>query len=102
MRPVVTGRAARSLELYRVHLGPGASVIELPAFPPDERAEQWYADYGSRFGDETEGGLVSHFRFDASWTSWETHPRGAELVICTAGRFTLVQQSETGRKAAPN
>ena len=30
--------------------------------------------------------------FDESWTSWEMHPHGEELVVCTDGAITLHQQ----------
>ena len=42
--------------------------------------------------DGVEGRLVSMFSFDAPWDSWEIHPNGHEVVICTAGEITLVQE----------
>lgn len=32
--------------------------------------------------------------FDAPWTSWEMHPEGSEVVLCTEGEITLVQEIE--------
>ncbi len=85
--------AARSLETFPLHLGLGGTAVPQPAFPQDERAMQWYMDYGARHAsDGAEGRLVSHYRFTESWTSWEMHPAGAEVVVCTAGTMTLVQQ----------
>jgi quercetin dioxygenase-like cupin family protein len=30
--------------------------------------------------------------FSSPWDSWEMHPRGHEVVICTAGEITFVQE----------
>jgi len=30
--------------------------------------------------------------FHGSWDSWEVHPNGAELVVCTQGAITLHQE----------
>lgn len=90
--------SARSLERFPVHLGLGATAEPQPEFPPDERAMQWYAEYGERSAaDGAEGRLVAMFRFTESWTSWEMHPAGAEVVICTAGSMTLLQEQADGR-----
>jgi mannose-6-phosphate isomerase-like protein (cupin superfamily) len=54
---------------------------------------QWYDEYGAAHeADGAEARLVSLHTFDASWDSWEMHPRGAELVACVAGRVTLHQE----------
>lgn len=56
---------------------------------------QWYEGYGQRHGDDgAEGRLVSMHTFTASWDAWEMHPEGAEVVLCTAGELTLVQEFE--------
>jgi mannose-6-phosphate isomerase-like protein (cupin superfamily) len=76
------------------HLGRGASATVEPAFTGLE----WYEAYGARHqADGIEGRLVSQYSFAESWTSWEMHPHGAELVICTAGAITLIQEQEHGR-----
>lgn len=76
-----------------IHLGLGASAVEQPPF--DGMA--WYAAYGSRHGgDGAEGRLVSQYTFTEDWTSWEMHPHGAEVVICTAGGLVLVQEFPDG------
>jgi mannose-6-phosphate isomerase-like protein (cupin superfamily) len=81
-----------------IHLGLGATAEPQPAFPSDERAMQWYMDYGQRHAaDGAEGRLVSMFRFTESWSSWEVHPAGAEVVICTSGSMTLTQEFADGR-----
>ncbi|BBC71177.1 cupin [Altererythrobacter sp. B11] len=86
---------ARPLADFPIHLGLGARAIPQPAFPRDERAMQWYADYTSRHAaDGAEGRLVSYYRFTESWSAWEMHPAGDEVVFCTEGRMVLVQQVE--------
>ena len=92
---------ARSLEERPIHLGLGATAEPQPAFPRDERAMDWYMDYGRRTAaDGSEGRLVSMFRFTESWPSWEMHPAGAEVVICTSGSMTLTQEHPDGRTEA--
>ncbi|NNM75964.1 cupin domain-containing protein [Sphingomonas sp. ID1715] len=78
-----------------VHLGLGATAESEPPFTGIE----WYEDYVARHAsDGAEGRLVSQYSFSESWDSWEMHPHGAELVICTAGSITLIQELE-GRPA---
>ena len=53
----------------------------------------WYAGYGARHGaDGHDGRLVSMHTFSQSWDAWEMHPHGAEVVVCTVGCITLVQE----------
>lgn len=80
-----------------VHLGAGASAIPQPPFTDSS----WYEGYGKRHdGDGAEGRLVSMFTFTESWDSWEMHPNGDEVVLCTAGQITLHQQFANGTTAA--
>ena len=30
--------------------------------------------------------------FDGPWNAWEVHPKGSEVVLCTAGEVTLIQE----------
>ena len=74
---------------YPIHLGRGATAVAEPEFT----GFQWYEGYMQRHAsDGVEGRLVSMFSFDAPWDSWEVHPNGHEVVICTAGEITLVQE----------
>lgn len=76
-----------------IHLGRGGSALPQPSFDGIE----WYADYTARnAADGAEGRLVSYYTFDASWDSWEMHPTGAEVVVCTMGRITLLQEFPDG------
>ena len=75
------------------HLGRGGTATAEPAFTD----ESWYAAYAARHAaDGIEGRLVSQYDFAESWTMWEVHPHGAELVICTAGTLTLHQEHADG------
>ncbi|TCM16994.1 cupin domain [Novosphingobium sp. PhB165] len=86
---------ALSLETYPVHLGLGARAEAQPAFTGME----WYADYAARTeADGAEGRLVSMYEFTESWTSWEMHPAGDELVVCLTGTITLHQELADGDK----
>ena len=84
---------ARSLERFPLHLGLGASAVPQPEFTGME----WYAAYGARHdADGAEGRLVALHTFTESWTSWEMHPAGAEVVVCTAGEITLIHELPGG------
>jgi quercetin dioxygenase-like cupin family protein len=73
-----------------VHLGLGATVIPQEHFTRDVA---WYQQYAERnAGDGTEGRLVSMHTFKEPWDSWEMHPNGQELVVCTEGEITLYQE----------
>ena len=77
-----------------VHLGLGATAQAQPPFTGIE----WYADYEQRTAaDGAEGRLVSLHSFAESWDSWEMHPRGHEVVVCTAGTIVLTQEFPDGR-----
>ncbi len=72
-----------------VHLGLGATVLREPDFTD----MSWYEQYGARHAaDGDEGRLVSMYTFSEPWDAWEMHPHGSELVLCTAGEITLVQE----------
>ena len=89
---------ARSLEKFPIHLGNGATAVPQPEFPRDERAMDWYMDYGRRHAaDGTEGRLVSLFRFTEDWPGWEMHPAGDEVVVCLTGEMRLTQEFPDGR-----
>lgn len=79
----------RRLSEHPVHLGLGATAESQPRFT----GMAWYEGYGARHAsDGREGRLVSMHVFDASWDSWEMHPEGSEVVLCTEGEMSLVQE----------
>jgi mannose-6-phosphate isomerase-like protein (cupin superfamily) len=76
-----------------IHLGLGATSKVQPPFGGME----WYADYGERnSADGTEGRLVSQHSFTEGWDTWEMHPKGSEVVICTEGEMVLTQEFPDG------
>ncbi len=78
------------LSTFPAHLGLGATVETLPEF---DGTPDWYERYGVAHADDgVEGRLVSLHTFRAPWDTWETHPSGAELVVCTEGTMTLHQE----------
>lgn len=82
---------------FPVHLGLGATAVGLPRFTGDMA---WYQDYAAAHAaDGAEARLVSMHGFSADWTVWEMHPLGAELVVCTAGRITLIQEQADGAQS---
>jgi mannose-6-phosphate isomerase-like protein (cupin superfamily) len=88
--------AARSLYTHPIHLGLGATATAQPEFTGME----WYEAYSDRnAADGREGRLVGLHRFDESWTSWEVHPVGEEVVLCLEGAMTLHQEMPDGTKA---
>ena len=85
---------ARKLADSFIHLGLGASAVPQPPFD----GIAWYEAYGARHAsDGREGRLVSEHTFTEEWPSWEMHPHGAEVVICTAGEMLLTQEFPDGR-----
>ncbi len=84
-----------ALSAFPVHLGLGATAEIEPEFTG---AMQWYEDYSARHEkDGAEGRIVSQAAFESSWTSWEMHPSGSEVVICVTGALTLHQEIEAGK-----
>ena len=85
-----------NLFTHPVHLGLGAKALAQPAFT----GMDWYEAYGKRHDDDgAEGRLVSMYRFTENWDSWEMHPAGDEVVLCTAGQMTLHQEHADGTTA---
>jgi cupin domain len=77
------------LSRFPIHLGRGATAVPQPEFTGIE----WYGGYMQRHAaDGLEGRLVALYSFDGPWDSWEVHPNGHEVVICTAGEITLIQE----------
>jgi len=58
---------------------------------------RWYEQYAARhLYDGAEGRLISLHTFSSPWKIWEMHPNGAEVVLCTAGKMTLLQEMPDG------
>jgi quercetin dioxygenase-like cupin family protein len=77
-----------------VHLGLGATAEIQPTYTGDMA---WYEAYSkNNASDGAEGRLVTLHSFNESWTSWEMHPLGSEVVLCTQGRIILIQELADG------
>ena len=88
---------AVSIDVHPIHLGLGATAEVEPEFTGEM---SWYEGYAARHaGDGTEGRLVTMHTFDRSWDTWEMHPTGSEVVLCVAGRMTLLQERPDGTTA---
>lgn len=87
---MVTTHTGFDLSRTYVHLGLGSRATPVPDF---EWTPEFLARYAAEHGaDGAEGRLVMIGSGDSSWTSWERHPAGEELVVVIAGRMTLVQE----------
>lgn len=87
------------LSKHFVHLGQGATAVPQPEFTGEVA---WFMEYAQRnSADGPEGRLVSLLSFDGPWGVWEMHPRGTEVVVCTAGAITLIQERDGGEVRVP-
>lgn len=83
-----------SLPRYPVHVGLGGTLAVQPEYTGELA---WYESYEGRTrADGRDGRLVAMHTFSSSWGSWEMHPQGEELVLCVAGRMTLIQELDGG------
>lgn len=83
---------------HPLHLGLGATAEIEPLFTGEM---SWYEGYGQRHAEDgLEGRLVNMHSFTEPWEVWEVHPHGAEVVICTAGAMTLIQERPDGSVTA--
>lgn len=79
-----------SLSKFPIHLGLGATAVKEPEFS----GLPWYQAYAQRHqSDGHEARIVAMHTFSESWGMWEMHPVGAEVVLCTAGEITLIQEN---------
>ncbi|MEO1311896.1 MAG: cupin domain-containing protein [Pseudomonadota bacterium] len=81
--------AARTMDDAYAHLGADGAVSVVPLTE----------GFWSRGVMELPPGrLVSRFRNDADWTSWERHPAGEEWVYQIAGATTLILDTAQGEE----
>ena len=84
--------AAVDLLTTPVHLGLGSRALPIEGFAWEpEELESYSAAVES---DGAEGRMVMIFDGEGSWTSWERHPAGDELVVCLAGRITMIRETD--------
>ena len=83
-----------ALDSNLIHLGLGATAEVEPEFTGEM---SWYGGYTQRHAsDGVEGRLVAMHSFTEPWEVWEMHPLGSEVVVCTAGEMTLLQELPDG------
>lgn len=87
MTPVTT---PFDLDRTYVHLGRGATATPLPDFRWDADYLRGYTEAHAADGDD--GRLVMIGDAEATWTSWERHPAGEEVVVLLSGRITVIQE----------
>ena len=93
------GHEAFDLSATYVHLGLGARATALPDF---EWTPEYLEAYGRRFADDgREGRLVTMGRSAESWSTWERHPAGEEVVVLLSGRIDLIQRSDGAERRIP-
>ena len=93
------GHEAFDLSATYVHLGLGARATPLPDF---EWTPEYLEAYGRRFADDgREGRLVTMGRSAESWTTWERHPAGEEVVVLLSGRMDLIQRTDGAERRIP-
>ncbi len=86
------------IAVYPIHLGLGATAEIEPVFTG---AMDWYESYTDRHDDDgAEGRMVTMHSFTESWSMWEMHPHGTEVVLCTTGSITLQQEKPDGSQAS--
>lgn len=72
-----------------LHLADGPGVVAL------EVGEDFWQQLTSRT-DLGDGRLVSAYRFEESWSSWERHPAGEEIVVLMSGSMDFVLETASG------
>lgn len=75
-----------------IHLG-GTAAESMPGF---DGSPAWFERYAAEHPGP--GFLVTSFSFAEPWDSWEVHPHGHEVVVCTAGTMTLHQETASGEQ----
>ncbi|HEY0962563.1 MAG TPA: hypothetical protein VGE69_09415 [Pseudomonadales bacterium] len=70
---------------------------------PDGRADRlpvtdqfWPDLIAGKYGDFHDEYLVTTATFDSSWTSWEQHPNGDEIVILLNGAVDFILETPDG------
>jgi mannose-6-phosphate isomerase-like protein (cupin superfamily) len=82
-----------------VHLGLGSSAVPVPDF---EWTPEFLERYSKQFAsDRDEGRLVMIGASKNTWTYWERHPAGEELVVVLSGKLVLFQEIDGSTRSVP-
>ena len=85
------------LATHPIHLGPGNGAGVEPVFTGDMA---WFEAYTERHAaDAADFRLVTQFTFAQSWSNWEAHPHGHEIVLCISGAMVLHQEHPDGARS---
>ena len=58
--------------------------------------DTFWPDLDERYGDFAGNTLISSFRFDDDWPTWERHPKGDEFVCLMSGDVDMVLRTDRG------
>jgi uncharacterized cupin superfamily protein len=73
-----------------VHLGAGSTATPVGGA---DWSPEWLDGYARRFeADGDEGRMVCVFPQAETWSTWERHPAGEELVVLLSGRVDIIQE----------
>jgi mannose-6-phosphate isomerase-like protein (cupin superfamily) len=82
---------------------PLETFVHLPD-GPDATLLQVTSAFWERLGarrDLRGGRLVSAYRFEEDWASWERHPAGDEIVVLLSGAMDFVLDGAGGEQVVP-
>ena len=77
-----------------IHLGPGGTASAVDDF--DWSEERLAAYERATRADGADGRMVMMFHVVGAWTTWERHPRGAEVVVACTGVHRFTQELDDG------
>jgi hypothetical protein len=84
------GNSAFDLSTTYVHLGLGARTVALPDF---SWSPEYMTGYLRKFaGDKGDGRLVGMIHIAETWSHWECHSGGDELVVQLTGSCDVIQE----------
>lgn len=79
-----------------IHLGPGGTARPVEGFAWTREQLAIYERETAADGPDGRMVIMSHTA--GSWTSWERHPAGAEVVIACTGTHRFVQELDDGER----
>ncbi|QSX77413.1 cupin domain-containing protein [Agrilutibacter solisilvae] len=79
-----------------LHVRDGGKTDAIPA-----SESFWEALAGGGYPQLDQGRLMSAFTFSESWSTWERHPAGEEVVLLLSGAATVVLEEPGGERAVP-
>jgi len=69
------------MAMHRLIMGPSGTVTPKPI------SDDFYAELDQDFGDFSGHSLVAVHHFEDSWSTWEMHPEGDEIVYLISGNI---------------